>query len=105
MVFSGDRTPDASGQTRSGPGSRRGNLVPRGPRFAASARRGVTSRFAGGSSSGAEASSEPLDDGRSRGRGAEEATGLPRPGTPGNPGRPFIHTVSEFKAVAVFLSQ
>ena len=60
--------------------------------FAAIVRRDVPSRFAGATPSGAEASSGPPDAGRSRGRGVEEATGLPRAGTPGNPECPSTHT-------------
>ena len=49
-------------------------------------------RLTGGSPSGAEASSGPLDSRRSTGRGVEEVRGLPRAGTPGNPGCPSYHT-------------
>ncbi|MES3161724.1 MAG: hypothetical protein PPP55_09175, partial [Halorubrum sp.] len=48
----------------------------------------------GDNGSGAEASSPPPDVRRSSGRGVEEATGIPRSGTPGNPGCPFIHTLN-----------
>ena len=58
----------------------------------APARRSGPSWFVGDNGSGAEASSPPPDVRRSSGRGVEEATGIPRSGTPGQLGRPSIHT-------------
>jgi len=48
--------------------------------------RGVLPRFTEGSSSGAEASSEPSDTRRSSDRGVEEANGTTHVRTPGNSG-------------------
>jgi len=75
--LAGTERPEASGRTDTGLGSQRRNLVQRGQRPGVLTRRGVTHRFAGGTGSGAEASSPPLDVSRSVDRGVEEATGIP----------------------------
>jgi hypothetical protein len=69
--------PGTSGRTDTGLGSQRRNLVHRGQWTGVLTRRGVTHWFAGGSGSGAEASSPPLDTRRSLDRGVEEATEIP----------------------------
>ncbi len=92
MVFSGDQSPWASGQTDRGPGSQQRNLVRRGQRATLAVRRDVPSWLIGDSPSGAEASSGPPDTCRSTGCGVEDATGIPPAGTPGNRGV-RIHTV------------
>lgn len=91
MVISGDRTPQASGQTGRGLGSQQRSLVRRGQRSVMAVRRDDPSRLVGDSPSGAEASSGPPDTCRSTGRGVEKATEIPPVGTPGNRGRPHSY--------------
>ncbi len=92
MVISGDRTPQASGQTDRGLGSQQRSLVRRGQRSAMAVRRDDPSRLVGDSPSGAEASSGPPDTCRSTGCGVEKATEIPPIGTSGNCGRPHSYT-------------
>ena len=77
--------PGAFGQTDAGLGSQLRNLVLRGRRSVDAGRRVSPRRFIAGNPSGAEASSEPVNVRRSKGRGVEEATGTPCIGTPSNP--------------------
>ncbi len=98
MVFSGDRTPQASGQTGRGLGSQQRSLVRRGQRSTMAVRRDDPSWLVGDSPSGAEASSGPPNTCRSTGRGVEKATEIPPSGTPGNCGRPHSYTTKFYSA-------